>query len=655
MTPAMHSLAAREPEEVFSRLTPAQADFLREWNDTGSAYPRDETIPALFEQEARRSPGSIALVSAAQGSTLTYDALNRRANQLAHHLRHLGVRPEMRVAIHLERSFDAIVAMLAVMKAGAAYVPLDPHLPLKRTAFLLEDSGPSVVVSRAALADALPATWVPLVCLDSDADAIARQSEENPLRSVSALGLAHILYTSGSTGEPKGVAVVHRGVLRLVKGAGYARFGPEEVFLQAAPISFDASTFEIWGPLLNGGRLVVLAAQTPGLDDLAEAIARHGITTLWLTAGLFHLAVAERLRDLKPLRQLLAGGDVLSPCRVRDALGELPGCALINGYGPTESTTFAASHAIRNLAPDAVSVPIGRPISNTQVYLLDEERRWVPPGEAGEVYIGGDGLARGYWNRAELTAGSFVDSPFDAEPEARLYRTGDLARLDPEGNLEFLGRRDQQIKVQGFRVELSEIETALQRHPAVSANVVEPRMTASGALRLVAYVVLREERAGDEVALRSFLQQELPEYMVPAAFVKLPALPLTANGKVDRRALPEPVRSGAPAGSPPRSAMEESIAQVWRSALDVDAIDCDENFFDLGGSSLLLIEAHARLQKSLARRLPITTLFEHPTVRSLARALDGEADSDKALRALRERVRGRQQRTDPVAARGRAS
>ena len=654
MTP-MHGLATREPEEAFSRLTPAEADFLREWNDTGSAYPRDETIPALFEQVARRSPGAIALVSADQGSTLTYDALNRRANQLAHHLRNLGVRPEMRVVIHLERSFDAIVAMLAVLKAGAAYVPLDPHLPLKRTAFLLEDSGPSVVVSRAALADTLPATWVPLVCLDSDADTIARQSEENPLRSVSALGLAHILYTSGSTGEPKGVAVVHRGVVRLVRGAGYARLGPEEVFLQAAPISFDASTFEIWGPLLNGGRLVVVSALVPGLDDLAEAIARHGVTTLWLTAGLFHLAVDQRLRELKPLRQLLAGGDVLSPCRVRSALQELPGCALINGYGPTESTTFAACHAIRDLAPDAATVPIGRPISNTRIYLLDEERRWVPPGEQGEVYIGGDGLARGYWNRADLTAASFVESPFDAEPEARLYRTGDLARLDSEGNLEFLGRRDQQIKVQGFRVELSEIETALQRHPAVSGNVVEARATASGGRRLVAYVVLRGDGACDDAGLRSFLQQELPEYMVPAAFVTLPALPLTANGKVDRRALPEPGRSGVPTVSPPRSAMEESIAQVWRSVLEVDAIDCDENFFDLGGSSLLLIEAHARLQKLLARRLPITALFEHPTVRSLARALDGDEDSEKSLRALRERVRDRQRRADPVSARGGAA
>ena len=643
----MTSLTHRD---AWSRLTPAQERLLAAWNDTRTEYPRDETIPALFEQIARQFPRAIALVSADGLSTLTYEALNRRANQLAHHLIGLGVRPETRVGIHLERTIEMIIAMLAVLKAGGAYVPIDPALPLKRVSFLLEDAAPSVLISRESLADALPATWVPLVCLDSDADAIARQTELDPSRSGSALDLAHVLYTSGSTGEPKGVAVVHRGVVRLVRGTDYARFGPDEVFLQAAPTSFDASTFEIWGALLNGGRLVVLSARTPGLDDLAEAIRRHGVTTLWLTAGLFHLAVDERLRDLASLRQLLAGGDALSPSRVRRALEALPGCALINGYGPTESTTFAACHAIRHLAADASSVPIGRPIANTQIYLLDPERRWVPPGDVGELYIGGDGLARGYWNRPDLTAESFVESPFDASPGSRLYRTGDLARLSPDGTLEFLGRQDQQIKVQGFRVELAEVEAALQRHPAVSQNVVEARETAGGVRRLVAWVVLRPDGGPcDDGDLRNFLQQSLPDYMVPAAFVRLASLPLTANGKVDRRGLPEPGRSAIGAESLPRSAAEQSIAQVWRSVLDLDAIDCDQNFFDLGGSSLLLIEAHARLQKSFAAALPITMLFEHPTVRSLARALGGGAGPEDSLRALRERVRDRRRLSEQPA------
>ncbi len=646
MTPQAAGGDAKSANPAFSRLTPEEARFVQAWNDTRRDYPRDETIPALFEREVRRSPGATALVSAEDGRTLTYDALNRRANQLARHLRDLGVRPEMRVAIHLERSFDAVVSMLAILKAGGAYVPLDPRLPLKRASHVLEDSGASVVLSVEPLADALPAVWARLICLDSDAGAIARQSDANPPRAGSALGLAHILYTSGSTGAPKGVAVVHRGVVRLVRGTDFAHLGPDEVFLQAAPLSFDASTFEIWGALLNGGRLVILSAQTPGLDDLAEAIRAHAVTTLWLTAGLFHLAVDQRLSDLKPLRQLLAGGDVLSPPRVRRVLEEIPGCALVNGYGPTESTTFAACHVIRSLPASAATVPIGRPIANTQIYLLDSERRWVPPGETGELYIGGDGLARGYWNSPERTAESFVKSPFDAEADARLYRTGDLARLLPDGNLEFLGRADHQIKVQGFRVELSEIESALARHAAVSCNVVDARQTSAGGQRLVAYVVLRPGEEASDAELRAFLQQELPEYMVPPAFVRLSSLPLTGNGKVDRRALPEPVGASAGTASPPRSMTEETIAQVWRSVLDLEAIDCDENFFDLGGNSLLLIDAHARLQKLLAISMPITTLFEYPTVRSLARSLASGPAPDESLQALRERVRQRRQVCD---------
>jgi len=640
MTPTT-ARAPDEMEHAFSRLTPAQADFLRRWNETRSEYPRDAAIPELFEEWARRSPDAVALVSAADGSTLTYDALNRRANRIAHHLTSLGVRSETRVALHLDRSVEMIVAMLAVLKAGGAYVPLDPHLPLHRTAYLLQDAGPSVVISREALADALPATPAALVCLDSDAAAIGARSEDDPPRSGSARSLAHILYTSGSTGEPKGVAVLHRGVIRLVRATGYAGFGPDETFLQAAPTSFDASTFEIWGPLLNGGRLVVLGAATPGLDDLAGAIARYGITTLWLTAGLFHLAVEERLQDLRPLRRLLAGGDVLAVSRVRRVLRELPGCEVVNGYGPTESTTFAACHVIRELAPDAVTVPIGRPIANTQIYLLDEEGRWVPPGESGEVYIGGDGLARGYWNRERLTAESFVPNPFGRSAEDRLYRTGDLARLDADGNLEFLGRRDHQIKIQGYRVELGEIEAVLQRHPSVSGSVVEARTTASGGRRLTAYVVPRESSAWDEAGLRGFLQRELPDYMVPVSFLRLDSLPLTANGKVDRRALPAPGEAPPAPASPPLSATEEAVAQVWKAVLEIEIVDCDANFFDLGGSSLHLIEAHAKLQNRLTREMPITTLFEYPTVRSLAFALDRGDKSDHALRALRERVRNR--------------
>jgi len=626
--------------DPFARLSAAEARFVREWNDTRVDYPRGRTIPGLFEDEASRRGEAVALRSACTEGSLTYDDLNRRANRLARHLRGLGAGDGSLVVIDLERSFDLIVAMLAALKAGAAFAPLEPGLPLKRASFLLGDLKPAAIVTRESLADLLPATWCPVVCVDSDASAIARENADNPDRSEDPLAPAEVLFTSGSTGEPKGVEVVHRGVVRLVKGAAYARFGPDEVFLQAAPASFDASTFEIWGALLNGGTLVVLPPGAPALDDLGAAIRDFGVTTLWLTAGLFHLAVQERPENLRPLRRLIAGGEALSPARVRDALRELPGCVLVNGYGPTESTTFAACHEIASLEPACVSVPIGRPISNTRIHVLDPDGLWVPPGETGEIFIGGDGLARGYWRRPELTSAAFVESPFGT-PGERLYRTGDLGRLRGDGVLEFLGRRDRQLKVRGFRIEPAEIEAVLERHPDVSRCLVDARADAGGTKTLTAWVVPRRDGAAPEADLRRFLRDELPEQLIPSAFVRLSSLPLTAHGKIDRDALPEPRRAAAEASTPPSSAMEELVAEVWREVLEVDAVDCDANFFDAGGSSLLLIEAHAKLQSRLGAPLPITALFEHPNVRALARSLAARSDASEEARALRERVRRR--------------
>ncbi|MEO8429875.1 MAG: non-ribosomal peptide synthetase [Acidobacteriota bacterium] len=624
----------------FSRLTPAQELFVREWNDTRTEYPRDETIAGLFEEVVRDHPASPALVSAADGRSLSYDDLNRRANRLAHHFKRVGLGEGALVAIQLERSFDMIVAMLAALKAGCGYVPLDPRLPLKRISRLLEDARPAMVVTVEELSDALPAS-TRLVCLDTDARAITRESDANPARAGSALAVAHVLYTSGSTGEPKGVAVVNRGVIRLVRGTSYAAFGAGETFLQAAPVSFDASTFEIWGALLHGARLVLLPPGAAGLDEIVGAVRDHAVTTLWLTAGLFHLVVEERLAGLRDLRTLLAGGDVLSPARVREARRGLPECALVNGYGPTESTTFAACHRVQDLPAGASRVPIGRPIANTRIHLLDPDGRWVPPGEPGEVFIGGDGLARGYWNRPELTAASFVEDPFAEAEGGRLYRTGDLALLRPDGELEFLGRRDEQVKVHGFRVEPGEVEAALDAHSAVLRSAVAARDAASGARSLSAWIVLRPGAACADGELRAFLQESLPDYMVPARFVRVPGLPLTENGKVDRRALPDPQPEAAAASSPPRSVLEESVSRVWSSVLGVESVDCEANFFDLGGSSLLLIAAQARLEASLGRMVPIMWLFEHPTVRTLAAAIASGSDGGARARALEERLRRR--------------
>src|SRR6185369_11982102 len=419
------------------------------WNDSRTAYPREATIQELFEAQVKAAPEAPALV---EGETVwSYGELNARANRLAHHLRRLGVGPEVRVGVCLERSAELIATLLGILKAGGAYVPLDPSYPAERLRFLRHDSGVRLLVSREVLAAELGAGEIPILCWDRDGGVLARQSAENPAPSGGAGNLAYVMYTSGSTGLPKGVAVAHRSVVRLVRETDYVRFGPGEIFLHLAPASFDASTFEIWGALLNGARLAVLPGRVPSLDELGAALGRHGVTTLWLTAGLFHQMVDERLPALAGVRQLLAGGDVLSPAHVRRVLAELPGCTLINGYGPTENTTFTCCHAaiiLREPGEAGDTVPIGRPIANTRAYLVDRALQPVPVGVPGELFAGGDGLARGYLGRPGLTAERFVPDPFAAEtgePGGRLYRTGDLARRRADGDIEFLGRIDQQV------------------------------------------------------------------------------------------------------------------------------------------------------------------------------------------------------------------
>jgi aspartate racemase len=435
--------------------------------------------------------------------------------------------------------------------------------------------------------------------------------------------------------------VPHRGVVRLVRNANYCRLGPDEVFLQLAPISFDASTLEIWGPLLNGGRLAVMPPEIPSLDDLARAIGQYGVTTLWLTAGLFHLMVEQRAEALRPLGQLLAGGDVLSPSDVSKALWALgPEGRLINGYGPTESTTFACCHVMR--AGDRVTdpVPIGRPVSNTQVYVLDERLQPVPVGAPGELSIGGDGLALGYLNQPELTAQKFVLNPFSDQPGARLYRTGDLARYLADGTIEFLGRMDSQVKILGHRVEPGEVEAALGRHPGVRQAAVVARGDRPGEKQLVAYVTANGEATTSAPELREFLKSRLPDYMVPSWFVELDSMPLTPNGKVDRAALPACRPAGGNGSfSRPRTAIEQQICDVWRKVLGTDRVGVEDNFFDVGGDSLQLLEVHSELEKLFPVKILVTDLFSYTTIDSLARHLADKKPEGLAFADLRERAR----------------
>jgi amino acid adenylation domain-containing protein len=598
--------------------------LLTEWSGRPSLYPRSASLQELFEQQVQIAPDAVALVF--EGEQLSYDRLNRRANQLAHHLRKRGVGPEGVVGIAMERSIEMIVGLLGTLKAGGAYLPLDPGYPRERLALMLKDTGCSVVITQEHLRPLLPQGDAAVLALDDDWQTIACESEENIENRCDPSNLAYIVYTSGSTGTPKGVGITHRSVVRLVKHTNYASLDCHQVFLQFAPLLFDASTFEIWGSLLNGARLIVMPPGLPSLRDLGEMIASHGVTTLWLTAGLFHQMVDSQLETLGGVRQLLAGGDVLSIAHVERAAKQLAGCSLINGYGPTENTTFTCCYPVNPAERFFSSVPIGRPISNTEVYILDRKMQPVPVGVAGELYTGGDGLARCYLNDPAMTAERFVPNPFGEE---RLYRTGDQVRYRSDGNIEFLGRSDQQVKVRGYRIELEEIETVLKQHPAVSECVVVATASAGGKdKQLAAHVVVKAGQVTVE-ALRDFLQERLPPHCVPAFVIPLEALPLTPSGKVDRRALPDPLITKVDSGGtykPPSNATEKRLGALWSRLLDRDPIGVHDNFFELGGHSLLAVQLVAEIEKEFGQRIPLVSLFQRATIQLMAASLDKEIE-----------------------------
>ncbi len=637
-----------EPERRLSELsmlTAAERRQLTAWTATTTDYPRDAAIHRLFEEQVRRAPEAPALIAAgAAGTELSYRRLNARANRLARRLRQLGVGPEILVGLCLERSTDLVVAELAVLKAGGAYVPFDPAAPEARLRLLLADTATPVLVTREDLLPRLPdSPAASVVCLDRDRELIAGLDAGDLDTGAGPEQLAYVMYTSGSTGEPKGITVHHRSVVRLVRDTGYARFTADEVFLQFAPASFDASTLEVWGPLLNGGRLVIAPSGPLSLEELAATVTEHQITTLWLTAGLFHQMIeGGHSQGLATVRQLLAGGDTLAAGCVRRALTELPGTTLVNGYGPTENTTFTCCHPMTDPEEVDDSVSIGRPIANTRVVVLDGAMQPVPVGVPGELYAAGDGLARGYLHRGALTAEGFVPNPLagDGDPQGeRLYRTGDLVRYRPDGGLEFLGRNDSQVKIRGFRIEPGEIETILGRRPEVGECAVVARQDDPGDKRLVAYVVPSGaihsdgESGCEPAALKASLKQQLPDYMVPAAFVTLEQLPLTANGKLDRGALPAPDYARGAAGdvwTAPRTALEETLAGVWQEVLGVERAGVSDDFFELGGHSLLATQVISRLRRDHRLELSLGQLFENPVLSDLATVLARESEPGAA-------------------------
>ncbi len=599
---------------------------LFEWNATQSDYPRTKCIHSLFEEQVKESPDSIALVFGKKH--LTYRELNKKANQLAHYLVRQGVKYESLVGLCFDRSIDMIVGILGILKAGAAYVPLDPSYPKDRLKLIVEDTRMSVIVSRLQAKDLFPDYNGLTVFVDFVANQISRESELNPTNDLSSLSLAYVMYTSGSTGRPKGVCVEHRSIVRLVEGVSYIDFGANEVFLQMAPLAFDASTFEIWGALLHGARLVVLKEKDPSLIEIVDAIDSNEVTILWLTSGLFNLMVDQCLDGLRSVRQLIAGGDVLSRRHVERAFRVLKGCRIVNGYGPTEGTTFSCCHEITNKDFSFPSIPIGRPISNTTAYILNEELVPVRVGEEGELFIGGDGLARGYLNQPDLTVEKFIRNPFGP---GRLYRTGDSVRYFPDGNLEFLGRKDQQVKLRGFRIELGEVEQVIAEYDGVTQTVAILREDQPGDKQLVAYIVAESPIYIKE--LQEYLQAKLPEYMVPTAYVVVEEIPLTPNGKVDRKALKKPeflVGTNASVSSTNR--VEHLLLEIWKEVLNLNEIGVHDDFFSLGGHSLKAMQVLNLIREKFSVSIRLRTLFANPEIRKLGEVISESLSEEERKR-----------------------
>ena len=632
--------------EVPLLLETERQQVLVEWNDTTTGYPREASVPELFAAVAAVSPEAPALIEGAE--VWSYRRLNDESDRLAWQLAADGVKPGARVGVAMERSADLVVAFLAVLKAGAAYVPLDPGYPDDRLAFMLADTGAAVVLAHAATRQRMTVLGL---CMDiKDCKDSKGAIPLVSLQSLESLGggrpqLAYVIYTSGSTGQPKGVAVPHQAIVRLVRETDYTQLGPGDRVAHLSNTSFDAATFEVWGALLNGATVVVVPREVAlAPAGLAALLRRERVTALFLTTALFNQMVREAPGAFDTLRWVLFGGEAVDPGLVARALEQAGPEQLLHVYGPTESTTYATWHRVREVAEGAVTVPIGLPLANTTACVLDRWGQPVPPGVAGELFIGGDGLAWGYWNRPELTAERFVPDP--GVRGGRLYRTGDLVRQQPAGPIEFLGRLDSQVKIRGFRIEPGEIEAVLLRHPEVRDAVVLAREEVAGGRRLVAWVVLnrtdRTDPTDPKATLAAWLRDRLPDYMVPTAWGFLPALPLTPNGKVDRKVLPAPERElGEEQGyAPLADPVEELLAGIWAEVLGLDRVGAHEDFFALGGHSLLATQVASRIRGVLGVELPLRSVFEEPTVAGLARVvrqgLEGEDLAPPIVRLPRD-------------------
>jgi amino acid adenylation domain-containing protein len=617
-------------------LPPRERDQVTlEWNRTDSVYAREQTVQGLFEAHAARDAQAEALCFEEQ--SLDYGELNRRANQLAHYLRARGVTRETLVGLAMERSLEMVIAQLAILKAGGAYVPLDPGFPQDRLELMVSDAQLSLILTQAALRHIGSAEHVSRICIDTDWDQIALQPAENPPAVATPDSLAYVIYTSGSTGKPKGVQIEHRAVVNFLTSMHREPgIGRQDRLLAVTTLSFDIAGLEILGPLTTGGT-VVLAPRSAALDGyaLAGLIESSGATIMQATPATWRVLLECGWAG-SPRLKILCGGESL-PRELADRLLPLVR-ELWNMYGPTETTIWST---LARVLPGKDHPNIGRPIANTQIYILDAAGHPVPIGIPGELYIAGDGVARGYLHRPELTAERFVEDPFVGRSGARMYRTGDLARWRADGTIQCLGRADHQVKIRGYRIEPGEIEAALAKHSGIAQAVVVARPEASGAQRLIAYLVAKSSVSLDTAELRAFLARSLPDYMVPSMFVSLAALPLTPNGKVDRKALPEPELQTIAAASTyvtPANEAEAAVAAVWQDVLQVPRVGRNDNFFDLGGHSLLIVQVQNRLQKEFGRLVPIVEFFQYTTIAALAARFANDSVGVDRVALARERA-----------------
>ncbi|MFD2762593.1 non-ribosomal peptide synthetase [Micromonospora eburnea] len=591
--------------------------------------PPEVCVTDLFAARVAARPDAVAVEFGEQ--RLTYRELDARANQLAWALREHGVGPDTPVAVCLDRGLDVITALLGVLKAGGCYLPLDPAYPDSRIGYILDDAGARVMLTQPDQAHRFGAdTGLTTIVLDPAWRALADRPTDTPEVRLSPDNLAYVTYTSGSTGRPKGVLVPHRGVVRLVHDPNYTTLGEEQTLFLLSALAFDVSTFEIWGSLCTGARLVVCPPGTPTAAELEELLRRHGVTVLWLTSGLFNTIVDVRPEALATVRHLLVGGEALSPPHVRTALEH--GVPVGNGYGPTEGTVFATAHPRVSRAETESSIPIGTPVSHTRVQVVDRDLNPVPYGVPGELLLGGPGVVRGYQGRPDLTAERFVPDPSGTEPGARLYRTGDIVRQNPDGTLHYIGRQDHQVKIRGHRVELGEVEAALAELPSVRTAAAAAYRGSDGVKQLVGYVVLDADGPADPARLGDLMRRRVPDFLVPTAWVRLDQLPLNASGKVDRAALPLPAAADRTREfSAPRTPAERAVADIWAEVFGLPRVSRHDDFFDLGGHSLLILRIIAMLRQRHGIEVPVRSFLTHRTVEALAESIDSGELPTKAL------------------------